>query len=48
MFSIKRSDNQQPMIWGRRDRDEDGGGGGDIWDDLIRGLMNIWTILIFF
>jgi len=30
------------------DGDEDGGGGGDIWDDLIRGLMNIWTILIFF
>ena len=26
---------------------EDDGGGGDIGDDLIRGLINIWTISMF-
>ena len=27
---------------------EDGGGGGDIGDDLIIGLMDVWTISMFF
>ena len=30
------------------DGDEDDDGGGDIGDDLIRGLMDIWTISMFF
>ena len=29
------------------DGDEDNGGYGDIGDDFIRGLMDIWTIYIF-
>ena len=30
------------------DGNKDDGGGGDIEDDLIRGLMNIWSIFMFF